>query len=82
MPLNQFVAEATKTLGTDANEIIVDAAKRMRDNAGPGEHTFVNAFKRTCWRSLANVRPWPRNRTANRLPGDAHVAGSAVFGFT
>ena len=44
MPLNQFIAEAIKTLGTDANEIIVDAAKRMQHNAGPGEHTFVNAF--------------------------------------
>jgi uncharacterized oxidoreductase len=44
MPLNQFIAEAIKTLGTDANEIIVDAAKPMRDNAGPAEHTFINAF--------------------------------------
>src|ERR1700732_1329208 len=44
MPLNQFIAEAIKTLGTDANEIIVDAAKPMRDNAGPAEHAFINAF--------------------------------------
>jgi uncharacterized oxidoreductase len=44
MPLNQFIAEAIKTLGTDANEIIIDAAKPMRDNAGPAEHTFIDAF--------------------------------------
>src|ERR1700694_5195876 len=31
MPVNQFIAEAIKTLGTDTNEIIVGAAKRMRD---------------------------------------------------
>ena len=44
MPLKQFIAEAIKTLGTDANEIIVDAAKPMRDNAGPAEQPFINAF--------------------------------------
>ena len=44
MLLNQFIAEAIKTLGTDANEIIIDAAKPMRDNAGPAEHTFIDAF--------------------------------------
>jgi uncharacterized oxidoreductase len=31
-------------LGTDAVEILVDAAKLMRDNPGPGEHGFVNGF--------------------------------------
>jgi uncharacterized oxidoreductase len=44
MPLDQFIAEAIKALGTDANEVIVEAAKPMRDNAGPAEHNFVNAF--------------------------------------
>jgi uncharacterized oxidoreductase len=44
MPLGQFIAEAIKTLGTDANEIVVEAAKPMRDNAGPAEHSLVNAF--------------------------------------
>jgi uncharacterized oxidoreductase len=44
MPLNQFIAEAIKVLGTDANEIVIEAAKPMRNNAGPGEHAFVNDF--------------------------------------
>ncbi len=32
------------TRGTDANEIVVAAAKPLRDNAGPAEHDFVDAF--------------------------------------
>jgi uncharacterized oxidoreductase len=44
MPLNQFIAEVIKVLGTDANEIVIEAAKPMRNNAGPGEHSFVNDF--------------------------------------
>jgi uncharacterized oxidoreductase len=44
MPLNQFIAEAIRVLATDANEIVVAAAKTLRDNAGPGEHGFVDAF--------------------------------------
>ena len=44
MPLNQFIAEAVKVLGTDANEIVVEAAKPTRNNAGPGEQGFVNDF--------------------------------------
>ena len=44
MPLDQFIAEAIKVLGTDANEIVVEAAKPMRNNAGPGEQGFVDDF--------------------------------------
>jgi uncharacterized oxidoreductase len=44
MPLDQFIAEAIKVLGTDANEIVIEAAKPMRNNAGPGEQGFVNDF--------------------------------------
>src|SRR6202171_1892645 len=44
MPLNQFIAEAIKILGTDANEIVIEAAKLMRNNPGPGEQSFVNDF--------------------------------------
>jgi uncharacterized oxidoreductase len=44
MPLNQFIAAAIKALGTDANEIVIEAAKTMRNNAGPAEHGFVNDF--------------------------------------
>jgi uncharacterized oxidoreductase len=44
MPLDQFIAETIAILGTDANEIIVADAKPLRDNAGPAEHAFVDAF--------------------------------------
>jgi len=44
MPLDQFIAEAIKVLGTDANEIVVEAARPMRNNAGPGEQSFVDEF--------------------------------------
>ena len=44
MPLNQFIAEAIKIFGTDANEIVIEAAKLMRNNPGPGEQSFVNDF--------------------------------------
>jgi uncharacterized oxidoreductase len=44
MPLDQFIAEAMALLGTDANEIVVDAAKQFRANVGPNEHGFVNGF--------------------------------------
>jgi uncharacterized oxidoreductase len=44
MPLDQFIAEAIGVLATDANEIVVAAAKPLRDNAGPDEHAFVDAF--------------------------------------
>jgi uncharacterized oxidoreductase len=44
MPLEQFIAEAIKALGTDANEIVIAAAKPLRDNVGPAEHGFVDAF--------------------------------------
>jgi len=44
MPLNQFIAEAMAVLETDSNEIVVAAAKPLRDNAGPAEHGVVDAF--------------------------------------
>ncbi|RDS84908.1 SDR family NAD(P)-dependent oxidoreductase [Dyella monticola] len=44
MPLDQFIVETMKVLGTDADEILVDAAKQFRSNVGPNEHGFVNGF--------------------------------------
>src|ERR1700722_6298846 len=44
MPLEQFIEEAIAVLGTDADEILVDAARPLRANAGPGEHGLVNGF--------------------------------------
>jgi uncharacterized oxidoreductase len=31
-------------LATDADEILVEAAKPLRANPGPGEHALVNGF--------------------------------------
>jgi uncharacterized oxidoreductase len=44
MPLDQFIAETMAILGTDADEIVIDAAKPFRSNVGPNEHGFVNGF--------------------------------------
>ncbi|GFZ96705.1 SDR family oxidoreductase [Dyella caseinilytica] len=44
MPLDQFIAETMKILGTDADEIVVNAAEQFRGNAGPNEHGLVNGF--------------------------------------
>jgi len=44
MPLDQFIAETMAVLETDADEILVAAARPMRDNAGPAEHAFVEGF--------------------------------------
>lgn len=44
MPLDQFITEAIKVLGTDVNEVVIEAAKAMRNNPGPDEHSFVNDF--------------------------------------
>ncbi|WP_322028844.1 SDR family oxidoreductase [Paraburkholderia sp. J76] len=44
MPLDAFVAETLKLLETATAEVVVDAAKPMRDNAGPNEHAFVEQF--------------------------------------
>lgn len=44
MPLDQFIRETIALLGTEAEEIVVDAAKALRANAGVTEHAFVNGF--------------------------------------
>jgi uncharacterized oxidoreductase len=44
MPLEQFIKETIAVLGTDADEILVDAAQPLRDNVGPNEHGFVYGF--------------------------------------
>jgi uncharacterized oxidoreductase len=44
MPLDPFIAETLAVLGTDADEILVEAAKPMRANPGPDEHGLVNGF--------------------------------------
>jgi uncharacterized oxidoreductase len=44
MPLDQFIAETMALLGTDGDEIVVEAARMFRDNVGPNEHALVNGF--------------------------------------
>jgi uncharacterized oxidoreductase len=44
MPLDAFIAETMQKLAGDAEEIVVDAARAIRDNPGAGEHKLVNAF--------------------------------------
>jgi uncharacterized oxidoreductase len=44
MPLDDFIAGTMVQLGTEADEILVEIAKPMRGNPGPGEHGFVDGF--------------------------------------
>ena len=46
MPLREFIDQTVKILGTDAEEILVERAKPMRNNVGPNEGAFVTQFKR------------------------------------
>ena len=44
MPLAEFIDETIRILGTDAEEVLVERAKPLRNNAGPNEAAFVNQF--------------------------------------
>jgi uncharacterized oxidoreductase len=44
MPLAEFIDETMRILGTDAEEVLVELAKPLRNNAGPGEAAFVTQF--------------------------------------
>ena len=44
MPLDEFIAETMDVLGTDADEVLVERVKALRNNAGPNEAAFVNQF--------------------------------------
>jgi uncharacterized oxidoreductase len=44
MQLDAFINETIAVLGTDADEVLVDAAMLFRGNPGPGEHELVNGF--------------------------------------
>lgn len=44
MPLDAFVEQTLAKLGTDADEVYVDAIQAIRDNPGSGEHALVNGF--------------------------------------
>lgn len=44
MPLADFIAETMHVLGTDAEEVLVERVKPLRNNAGPAEAAFVTQF--------------------------------------
>ena len=44
MPLKDFIAETIQVLGTDAEEVLVERVKMLRNNPGPNESAFVNQF--------------------------------------
>jgi uncharacterized oxidoreductase len=44
MPLAEFIEETIKVLGTDAEEVLVERAKPLRNNVGPDEGVFVTQF--------------------------------------
>ena len=44
MPLREFIDETIRVLGTDAEEILVEQAKPLRNNPGPNEGAFVTQF--------------------------------------
>lgn len=44
MPLEKFIEEAIKVLGTNTEEILVEEAKPFRNNPGPNESALVTQF--------------------------------------
>jgi uncharacterized oxidoreductase len=44
MPLDAFIEQTMAVLATESDEVLVDAAKALRNNAGPDEHDLVNSF--------------------------------------
>lgn len=44
MPLDAFIEQTMQGLATDKEEVVVELAAGLRNNAGPNEHKFVNEF--------------------------------------
>ena len=44
MPLADFIEETMRVLGTDTDEVLVERARPLRNNAGPNEAAFVTEF--------------------------------------
>jgi uncharacterized oxidoreductase len=42
--LGEFIEETMRVLGTDADEVLVEGAKALRNNAGPHEAALVTQF--------------------------------------
>src|SRR6266853_56505 len=58
MPLAEFIKETIGVLGTDAQEVLVERAKPLRDNPGPSEGVLVTQFNDSM------SQPQPRTETA------------------
>jgi uncharacterized oxidoreductase len=54
MPLDRFITETLDVLGTDADEILVEAAKPLRANPGFEEHQLVNGFNQQMQERIAS----------------------------
>ncbi|MGX7707793.1 SDR family oxidoreductase [Methylobacterium sp. Gmos1] len=44
MPLDAFIAETMAGLGTEVEEVVVEAVRPVRDNPGAKEHAMIDAF--------------------------------------
>ena len=44
MPLQEFIDETIQVLGTEVDEVLVERAKQLRNNADPNEHPYVVEF--------------------------------------
>lgn len=47
MPLDAFISKTMAGLATDAEEVIVEEIRALRDNPGSGEHALFNAFNQS-----------------------------------
>jgi uncharacterized oxidoreductase len=47
MPLDIFIEKTMAGLATDAEEVIVEEIKTLRDNPGSNEHALINAFNQS-----------------------------------
>ncbi len=67
MPLDAFIAETMTGLGTEVEEVVVEAVRSVRDNPGAKEHAMVDAFNAGLvpTRSRSETRP---GRTAEVRP--------------
>jgi len=55
VPLDRFIEGTLAALATDAAEILVEEAKIFRNNAGAGEHLFVNELNTMMEKELATL---------------------------
>jgi len=57
MPLAEFIEETIRVLGTDAQEVLVERAKPLRNNPGPNEGAFVTEFNDLMVQAPAQQQP-------------------------